>query len=239
MRNIRLTIEFDGTGYAGWQIQPGQPTIQGLIEQAAAKVFGTAITVYGCGRTDAGVSARNYVANCFCPAKLPVNRIPAALNHYLPEAVYVRQAEVVADDFHARYSARAKVYAYYIVCNRSPLRRRFAWEYTGPLNLSRLKSGTRFFIGTRDFSRFCFDRSENGVCTVSSITVRMRADELVITIRGDRFLYKMVRRIVGALVAYAGRRINAQDIRAALAGKRHRPFITAPARGLILEKVIY
>ncbi|MGB9742159.1 MAG: tRNA pseudouridine(38-40) synthase TruA [candidate division WOR-3 bacterium] len=239
IKNIKLTIEFDGTDYAGWQIQSGQPTVQGLIENAVARVFGQAITVYGCSRTDAGVSARNYTANFFMPLKLPVDRIPAALNHYLPPAIYVHQAEVVPDDFHARYSARVKTYVYHLICGRSPLRRRFAWEYPGRLDLSRLKKGARLFVGTRDFSRFCFVRSGNGVCTVKSITVRSRQDELLITVRGDRFLYKLVRRMVGALVAYAAGRITSRDIRAALAGRKHKPFITAPAHGLILERVGY
>lgn len=238
-RNIRLTIEFDGTGYAGWQVQPQQLTVQGLIEQAVAKVFGSKITVYGCGRTDAGVSARNYIANFFGPARLPVERIPAALNHYLPEDIFVKKAEVVANDFHARYSARAKVYSYYIIQGRSPLRRKFAWELPLNLDIARLESATHLLLGTKDFSRFCFVKSENGVCTVKSIRVKARADQLVLTITGDRFLYKMVRRIVGALVAYAGRKITQQDIKAALAGKRHKPFVTAPAQGLILEQVIY
>lgn len=234
-----MTIEFDGMGYAGWQIQPNKHTVQGLMEKAAAKVFGDDITIYGCSRTDAGVSARNYIANFFCSPKLLVSRIPAALNHYLPEDIFVKKAEVVADDFHARYSARAKIYSYYIILGRSPLRRRFAWEFPETLNISRLKIGMSIFIGTRDFSRFCFVNSGNGVCTVKSMSVKSHNDEIVITINGDRFLYKMVRRIVGALVAYASGRITKRDIRRALAGKSHKPFLTVPPQGLVLERVIY
>ncbi len=238
-RNIRLTIEFDGSAYAGWQIQPNRHTVQGMLTAAVEAVLGTKVVIHGCSRTDAGVSARNYVANFRCPGKIPAERIPPALNHYLPDDIFVKDAEAVADDFHARYSARGKVYSYYIVCGRSPLRRRFAWEYTGRIDVERLKNGSQLFLGTSDFSRFCYDRSGSGWCTVWSITVRQRLDELVLTIRGDRFLYKMVRRIVGALVAYATSRITKGDIRAALNGKKHRPFFTAPACGLILERVIY
>lgn len=238
-RNIRLTIEFDGTAYAGWQIQSNCQTVQGMLTAAVEAVLGTKVVIHGCSRTDAGVSARNYVANFRCPVKIPVERIPPALNHHLPDDIFVKDAEVVADDFHARYSARGKVYSYYIVCGRSPLRRRFAWEYTGRIDIERLKNCRQLFLGTSDFSRFCYDRSGGGWCTVRSITVQQHHDELVVTVRGDRFLYKMVRRIVGALVAYATGRITKRDIRAALNGRKHRPFVTAPACGLILERVIY
>lgn len=237
--NVRLTIEFDGTAYAGWQIQPNRQTVQGVLTAAVKAVLGTKVVIHGCSRTDAGVSARNYVANFRCPVKIPIERIPSALNHYLPDDIFVKDAEVVPDDFHARYSARGKVYSYYIVCGRSPLRRRFAWEYTGRIDIERLKNCRQLFLGTSDFSRFCYDRSGTGWCTVRSISIRHHHDELIITVRGNRFLYKMVRRIVGALVAYAAGRISKKDIDAALKGKKHRPFMIAPASGLILERVIY
>ncbi|MEO0049739.1 MAG: tRNA pseudouridine(38-40) synthase TruA [candidate division WOR-3 bacterium] len=239
MPNIRLTIEFDGTNYAGWQIQPKQKTIQGLLEASLKKIFGQDITVYGCGRTDAGVSARNYVANCHCPDRLSPARIAAALNFYLPSDIFVKSAEVVSDDFHARYSAITKTYTYSIICNRSPLRSRFAWEVFPPLDIKRLEKGAKLFLGKKDFNPFCAIRSGNGICTIRSIHITKKGDEILIKITGDRFLYKMVRRIVGALVAYATGRITVNDIRAALAGKKGKPFTSAPAQGLILERVEY
>ncbi len=232
-------VEFDGTAYAGWQRQPNRPTIQGLLEQAAQQVFGEEIKIYGCGRTDAGVSARNYVANFFCSSSLTVEKIPAALNFYLPADIYVKSADVVPDDFHARYSARMKTYTYRIVCGRSPLRARYSWEVGIGLDIRRLKSGAKLFIGRRDFNHFCCCRSGSGLCTVKSITCRQSGDEILITVKGDRFLYKMVRRIVGALVAYSARRLTREDIRRALIGEEHKPFVIAPARGLILEMVKY
>ncbi len=239
MPNVRLTIEFDGTNYAGWQIQAQQPTIQGILQNGLKKIFGQDICVYGCGRTDAGVSAHNYVANFHCPDRLPPARIAAALNFYLPSDIFVKAAEIVPDDFHARYSALTKTYSYSIICNRSPLRRRFAWEIYHPLNLKRLQRGARLFLGKKDFNAFCSIRSGKGICTIRLIRVIRKGDEIVIKITGDRFLYKMVRRIVGSLVAYAAGKITLKDIKAALIGKNSKPFTAAPAQGLILDRVSY
>jgi tRNA pseudouridine38-40 synthase len=238
MPNIRLTLEFDGRNYAGWQFQPNRPTIQGFLQTALKRIFGEELTVYGCGRTDAGVSARNYVASFQCPDRLPIEKIAAAINFYLPRDVWVKSAEVVPDEFHARFSVKTKTYKYYI-CGRSALKRKFAWEIYQPLDIELMRNAARFFVGTKDFSHFCSVSSGTGVCTVRSIRVRKEADDIVITIKGDRFLYKMVRRIVGALVAYASGRITKTDIRAALAGKQYKPFKAAPAHGLILEQVDY
>lgn len=239
LRNIRLTIEFDGTNYAGWQLQPNRQTIQGELQKALYNLFGTPLEIYGCSRTDAGVSARNYIANFFTDSALPVKKIAPALNFYLPRDIFVKSAEPVPIEFHARYSARAKTYSYTIVLNRSPLRSRYAWEYPYPLNLDRLKSAARLFLGKRDYNPFCHTREPNGVCQIFSIRIKTAPDQITIFIQGNRFLYKMVRRIVGAMVSYAACRLTKQQIRAALAGRAHRSFQTAPANGLILESVRY
>jgi len=239
VRNVQLIIEFDGTAYAGWQSQPNHLTIQGLLERAAQRLFGQRIKIYGCSRTDAGVSARNYVANFSYSSSLPVEKIPAALNFYLPADIYVKSADIVPEDFHARYSARLKTYTYRIVYGRSPLRSRRSWEVGTRLDVQRLKSVAKLFIGTLDFQPFCHCQSGPSICTVKSITCKQFRDEILITVKGDRFLYKMVRRIVGALVAYSSCRLTKRDIRRALKGRKHKPFVIAPARGLILEGVQY
>lgn len=238
-RNIRLTIEFDGTNYAGWQIQPNKPTVQGKLQTALRQLFGTVTKLYGCSRTDAGVSARNYLANFFTTSTLPVEKIARALNCYLTRDIFVKSAEPAPPDFHARYRARAKTYSYRIVLTRSPLRAPNAWEYPYPLNLNRLKSATRLFIGKKDYNHFCHTNEPSGFCRITSIRIKALDDEITIFVRGDRFLYKMVRRIVGALVAYSAGRLTWKDLRAALAGKKSKPFVTAPASGLTLEQVHY
>ncbi len=239
MRNIRLTIEFDGTNYAGWQVQPNRATIQGTLQAALKRLFRKEITLYGCGRTDAGVSAKNYIANFFTDSTLPVEKIPPALNSLLPKDIFIKNAEIVPLDFHARFHAKSKTYSYLIISGRSPLRARYAWEFYQPLDLERLKIAGKLFLGKRDFNHFCHTYEKNGFCQITSIRIKKSGDETKIKITGDRFLYKMVRRIVGAMVAYAGHRLTQKEIKSALAGKRHRPFQTAPANGLILESVRY
>jgi tRNA pseudouridine38-40 synthase len=238
-RNIHLTVEFDGTGYSGWQFQPSQPSVQAALETALAGVTGAATKVYGCGRTDAGVSARNYVANFHTASRLPTERLRLALNASLPDDILVKSARDEAPDFHARHSARSKTYRYLIVAGRSPLRRRHAWEFRFRLDPGRMKAAAVLFEGRRDFSAFCQTRNRSGVCRVSRVAVAARTDEVVIAVKGDRFLYKMVRRIVGALVACGAGRLTERDIRAALAGRPAPVFPTAPARGLVLDRVTY
>jgi tRNA pseudouridine38-40 synthase len=239
MRNLKLVIEFDGAGYAGWQYQPDRPTIQGEIESALGRLIGQKTTVYGCGRTDAGVSARRYVANAHVNLILPLERVRAALNHFLPADIHVHAVDEVAADFHARFSAKRKTYVYRIVRGASPLRCRHAWEYSYPLDVERVRRAAGSFEGRRDFQPFCQTRDANGFCTVESVSATTDGDELAIRVRGDRFLYKMVRRIAGALVACGSGRLTQKDIRAALAGRPSRSFVTAPARGLLLDSVEY
>jgi len=283
MRNIRLTIEFDGSDFFGWQFQPNRPTIQAALQSAVERVTKEKAVVYGCSRTDSGVSARNYVANFHTDSRLPVRRIPVAINANLPATICVKSAEDVGPEFHARFSARGKTYEYLVVMGRSPLRRAHAWELYPPADPARMARALRLFSGERDFRAFCHlkaadssrlaahgrDRfpvagdchpvsaEETGgctslprpyaktpapssaFCTLTRASLAKDGDEILVTIRGNRFLYKMVRRIVGAAVTYGAAGITLADIRAALAGREHQPFQTAPASGLILDSVRY
>ena len=273
-RNLKLVVEFDGTKYAGWQYQPRHQTIQGELESALAKILQKKVTVYGCGRTDAGVSARAYVANFHaeghdrivgqfgsCPKAL--DRLKLALNHFLPEDILVTSVEETKPGFHARHSTLGKTYVYRIVRRRSPLRRRHAWEFWFKLDVEKMRKAARLFEGTRDFRAFCQTRDLDGTCHVRRVRVLARdmtalsdrgrrgqlscnsdrvpvpEDEVLVVVEGDRFLYKMVRRIVGALVACGSGRLTQKDIRAALAGRPYQPFQTAPAQGLLLDSVDY
>jgi tRNA pseudouridine38-40 synthase len=239
MRNLKLVVEFDGTKYAGWQYQPRHQTVQGAIESAVGKILQQKVTVYGCGRTDAGVSARAYVANVHLDSLLSVERMKLAFNHFLPEDILVTSVEDKKPGFHARHSALGKTYVYRIVRRRSPLRRRHAWEFWFKLDVEKMRKAARLFEGARDFRAFCQTRDENGTCHVRHVRVAASDDEVLVTVDGDRFLYKMVRRIVGALVACGSGRLTQKDIRAALAGKPFAPFQTAPAHGLLLDSVEY
>jgi tRNA pseudouridine38-40 synthase len=237
MRNLKLTVEFDGASYAGWQRQPDRPTVQGELESVLGKVLRQEVTAYGCGRTDAGVSARRYVLNFHAESALPPERLRAVLNHFLPDDIHVVSAAEATPDFHARFSAKRKTYVYRIIRSTSPLRRRHEWEYRYPLDVERMRKAARLFQGRKDYQPFCQTRDANGTCQVETVAVDVTGDEVTVTVRGDRFLYKMVRRIVGALAACGSGRLSQGDIRAALAGKRHPPFPTAPANGLLLDSV--
>ena len=237
--NIRLTIEFDGAAYAGWQFQPNRPTVQGEIEAAVGKVDGGPVTVYGCSRTDAGVSARNYVANFHTHSPLKPERWRLALNNHLPKDIHIKAAEVVPENFHARHSALGKTYVYRMVRGISPLRRGRAWELRFPVDAEKMRRAAKLFVGTKDFRHFCQVEDADGKCTVLAVAVAEHEDEITVTVQGDRFLYKMVRRIVGAMVTYGMGRISLADLRAAMAGKPHGFFQTAPAPGLLLHSVKY
>jgi tRNA pseudouridine38-40 synthase len=254
LRNLKLTVEFDGAKYAGWQFQPNHPTVQGEIESAIRSVLGKKTTVYGCGRTDAGVSARAYVANFHTDSPLRPDRLKLALNHFLPEDILVMSIEEAPPGFHARHSAMGKTYVYRIVRRKSPLRRRHAWEFWFKLDVEKMRKAARRFEGAKDFRLFCQTRDQDGTCHVRRVRVAARdmtelsdnsdrvpvpEDEVLVVVEGDRFLYKMVRRIVGALVACGSGRLTQKDIRAALAGRPFPPFQTAPAQGLLLDSVEY
>jgi tRNA pseudouridine38-40 synthase len=239
VHNLKLTIEFAGTAYAGWQYQPERPTVQGMLEAAIKRVTGETVTLYGCGRTDAGVSARSYVANFHTGCGLRNDRLRLAINWHLPKDVHVLAVEDAGPGFHARHDAEAKTYCYRIVLGISPLRRGRAWEFKYPLDVTKLRSAAALLVGTRDFQPFCQTQDKDGRCAVREIGVTESGDEVMISVRGDRFLYKMIRRIVGALVAYGAGRITKADIRSALAGRKHQPFQTAPAQGLLLDSVEY
>lgn len=199
------------------------------------------------------MSARVYAANAHIDSPLSIDRLKLALNHFLPNDILVLSIEEAKPGFHARHSALGKTYVYRIVRRKSPLRRRHAWEFWFKLDVEKMRKAAHLFEGAKDFRPFCQTRDEDGLChvrhvrvsagheriVIDSYRVPSPPDEVLVTVEGDRFLYKMVRRIVGALVACGSGRLTQKDIRAALAGKPYRPFQTAPAQGLLLYSVDY
>ena len=251
--NVRLDLEFDGTAYCGWQFQRDHPTVQGTLEQALARLFGSPVRVTGAGRTDAGVSALDYPVNFTAPRKLPRRTIRAALNQFLPQDIRVRRARSVAPAFHARFDARSKIYRYTIVGGRSPVLKRQAWELDYPVDRALMKQGARVFLGTHDFAPFCrlkkgrdfALRHPDGKVNVMRVRLLARRSAvagrklLQIEFEGDRFLYKMVRRMVGALVDVGRGKFPLSELRQAVQNRPQVQFSTAPARGLLLVRVKY
>ena len=245
MRRIKLTIEYDGTGYRGWQVQLSGPTVQGAIEEKLTSITGERIHVIGSGRTDAGTHAFAQVAHFTTAARIDVASMKRALNSLLPPEIVIRKAEEVADDFHARKHAKAKVYEYRILNRetRSALYYRYAWHIPYPLDLEAMQEAARTLIGEHDFASF---RSV-GTPTRTAVRTVFRAewrreDEglLLFEIEANGFLKQMVRAIIGTLVEVGKRKIDRKEFEAILQSReRKNAGPTAPAHGLFLKEVKY
>ena len=245
MRNIRLTIEYDGTDYFGWQIQKRKPTVQGEIKKVLERILEEKITLIGAARTDSGVHALGQVANFKTRnKKLTTDNFIKALNSLLPSDIVIKEVKKVADSFHARYSAKSKIYRYQILKQLLPsaLGRGFSWHIPQTLDWRKIREASKYFVGKYDFSPFSVTGSsrKSGQCAVRDFKIKKVKNLYVLQIEANYFLYKMVRRIVGALIEVGREKIEPEYIRALLNGKastlRAR---TAPPHGLFLIKVKY
>lgn len=244
MPTFKTTIEYDGTAYAGWQRQPHHPTIQAALEQALHTVTQTDIPVIGAGRTDAGVHALGQVASFRCDKSMPVEDWKRALNGLLPEDISVLSVERVSDDFHARYSARQKLYEYRILnrTERSALARNRACHIPQPLDLSLMREAAAVLIGTHDFSSFQGSRTDtdNPVCEVRRLEINHQEGLIKIQVQADRFLRQMVRAMVGTLVEVGLGKRTPHSVKEILEARDRRAAgYTAPAQGLYLVRVDY
>ena len=245
MRTIKLVVQYDGSDYVGWQRQGKGESVQGLIEQALAKIDGAPVTLHGAGRTDAGVHAVGQVASARIDSPLEDRRLARALNAHLPEAIRVTELTTVPDDFHARFSATAKTYEYRIWNGRTvpPFIRQYAWHIIEPLNVPLMQEASRAIPGEHDFAAFRSARSLNHT-TVREITSAgwrpADAQILVFEIAGKGFLRYMVRSLVGTVVEIGRGQRPVEDMARLLAAPdRSQAGRTAPARGLFLMKVDY
>jgi len=253
LRNIRLTIAYEGTNYAGWQVQPNRSSIQGTIEAALKSLTGEAVRIHGAGRTDAGVHAVGQVAHFATAATIPPDRFAAALNSELPGDVIIRDSCEVPDDFHARYSAVRKQYRYLIDTAEitPPWLRGLVWRVPGMFDEEALAEAGHRLIGKHDFSAFESKSSpeEDSRRTVFDIDVtrlptalgwQRDHEVLSIAITADGFLYNMVRSLVGTLVQVAQGRLSADGVTRILNScDRSQAGPTAPPHGLSLMWVDY
>ena len=243
-RTIRLVLSYDGTDYAGWQSQPGPPTIQGLLVREIRRLCGDDARVTGASRTDAGVHALRQTVSVVTSSALPPAAVLGALNAALPRDVRVLAAHDAPSGFHARFAARGKRYVYLIDNARVPLPllRRFAWHVAAPLDAGRMRTALAALRGRHDFSAFraAAGREANPVCRVAAIHVVRRRDRLAIAISADRFLHHMVRTIVGSAVDVGRQAREPEWLAEALASRdRARAGPTAPPQGLVLLRVLY
>ncbi len=242
MKNYRLVIGYDGTDFRGWQRQPDGRTVQGVLEEAVFNVTRKRTVVHGAGRTDAGVHALGQVASIRGVFKLTDEVLFRALNAVLPADVRVFSLGEAPPGFHARRSARSKLYRYRIVHapQASPLDRRYVLHWPYPLKLGAMREAARLFVRTADFTAFSSNRDRSPVRTVTRSELRRSGDEIVYTVEAQGFLRYMVRTIVGTLLEVGRGRIRPADIEE-IFGNRDRSLAgpTAPARGLTLVRVDY
>ena len=244
MPTFKLVLEYDGTNYHGWQIQPNLPTIQATIEAAICEVAQLDVDVIGAGRTDAGVHALGQVAHFSTTARLTAEEWQRALNGLLPPDIAVLAVEPVPDSFHARFSAKSKLYRYLILTrvHRSALSRSKVLHYPYPLDLAAMQDAARALVGTHDFSSFQNSPTdaENPVCTITHLTIERFGDEIRFEVESNRFLKQMVRAIVGTLLEVGRGKLKAGDVAGILAARdRTKAGPTAPAHGLYLVRVAY
>lgn len=241
---IKLTLEYDGTYYHGWQIQPRLTTIQGVIENALQQLTRKPVRITGAGRTDAGVHAFGQVAHFSPPAPLDLDTWVRGLNALLPEDIAVRSAEAVPASFHARFSAKRKTYTYFIYNHprRSPLHHRTTWHVFQPLNLSKMRSAARLLIGRHDFTSLCAagSEAEDHILDLQKIEIKKEEERIMLTFQAPRFLQYMVRNLVGLLVEVGRGRKRVEEISAILQGRDRRlAGPTAPPQGLFLVRIEY
>jgi tRNA pseudouridine38-40 synthase len=245
---FKLAIAYDGSRYAGWQIQKIGLGVQQVIEEALAKIFSREIRLHSSSRTDQGVHARAMIAHFEIPEaafKMSLPKLPLAINANLPPDIRVMEARRAKPKFHARFDAKGKEYRYLVYNHHAhdPLLRLTSWHVPGPLNLAAMKAAARAFVGKQDFEAFAATRGykmESYVRTLSECSIQKKGPLLAFKIRGDGFLYKMCRGIVGTLVQVGMGKFKADDVRPMLAARdRRMAGMTAPAHGLVLWKVFY
>jgi tRNA pseudouridine38-40 synthase len=249
MRNLKLTLAYDGTDFKGWQVQPDAPTIQATLAFAIGRITGENVLPQGSGRTDAGVHALAQVASFTTNSVIPAANLVIALNDTLPPAIRILDVQEVPPDFHARKSARAKTYRYRMYRNSIclPFLARYVWHYPYPLNEEAMRTAASLIEGEHDFTSFAAVDPERGsgdqgsnVRRVFSSMWRRDGDELIYEVRGNGFLHHMVRNLIGTFLLVGKGTLKPEDVLGILQAKnRSAAGATAPASGLYLVGVEY
>ena len=244
MRNIKLTIEYDGKDFKGWQKQPNKPNIQGEIERAIYNITKEEVDLIGSGRTDAGVHALGQVANFKTNSNIPIEKLALAINSQLKNTIIIKKAEEVDERFHSRYNAKHKTYRYII--NNSPCGTAIyrSLEYCFPIKLdvAKMQEGAKYFEGEHDFKAFKSSgtSAKNSVRTIYNASVKQEGEKIIIELTGNGFLYNMVRIISGTLLDVGLQKIKPEEIKNIIEEKdRQKAGKTLPAHGLYLVEVKY
>ena len=244
MRNIKLTIEYDGTLYSGWQKQNNAKTVQETIEKALSKILKAEVSITGSSRTDSGVHAKGMVANFFTDSRIPAEKFREAINTKLPDDIAIIKSEEVDLDFHARYLSKGKTYCYTIInrYEKVALYKNYSHHVREKLDLELMNKCCKMFIGKHDFSAFKAAGSsvKTSVRTISDLHIEKEDDFIKIYVTADGFLYNMVRIIVGTLIEVGQNKRSIETVKKAINScNREDAGYCVPPNGLILEKVYY
>lgn len=239
----KITISYDGTNYCGWQVQNNGISIQSVVQKALATVLRSSLDLSGSSRTDAGVHAEGQVAHFDWDEPLDLKKLVFSLNSLLPSDIRIVSLEKAKDSFHARYSALEKIYRYHLCFTQDPFTKLYSLNIAGPLDLDAIGEALGYLVGKQDFSSFANAGGKENLDPVRTLFAAdfNRTDEGgIFTFRGNGFLYKMVRNIVGTLIDVGKGRIPAEKIPLILAAKdRKKAGASAPAKGLFLQKILY
>jgi tRNA pseudouridine38-40 synthase len=245
MSRIKITISYDGASFSGYQVQPSKRTVQLELEKALSKMHkDQQVKVTSSGRTDAGVHAIGQVCHFDSVLNIATEAWKKALNALLPDDIHVKSAEEVEATFHARYDTTGKEYRYKIWRGKDPniFQRKYMYHYPYELNISAMKEASKQFIGTHDFTSFCAANTDvkDKIRSIYDISIIEEGNEVVLTFRGNGFLYNMVRILVGTILEVGNGKIKVSEINEIIAGKnRAKAGKTAPPQGLYLWQVFY
>jgi tRNA pseudouridine38-40 synthase len=242
----KCTCAYDGTDFDGWQRQPGGAAVQNHIEAALSQIFDRPLQIQGSGRTDAGVHAWGQCFHFDADWQHTPEKLTRALHSILPTSIRIHSVRAVSDDFHARFSVQGKRYIYrYFLGRADPIDDRYVWACRDfPVNLQAMQAAADILTGTHDFTAYSAshgkDNDPNPVKTVTRLELKQRGKHLRLDAEGSGFLYRMVRSFAGALYAVGRGRLTPEDIETILASReRTHRIVTAPAKGLFLDKVFY
>ncbi len=244
MHNYKIIIEYDGTNFVGWQQQENGQSIQSAIQEALVKLSSEKVTIFGAGRTDAGVHAYGQVASFTLNKKIETDVIRDGLNQHLrPQPIAVQKAELVDDAFHARFSAKKRCYEYKIINRRPPLTIDVnrAWCVYKNLDIEKMKSESSSFLGKHDLNAFrsAHCQSKNSIKTIDSISIKNKDEQIIFEVSAKSFLHSQVRIMIGTLVDIAKGNINETVLEIINSKQRDFAGQTAPAHGLYLKKIEY
>lgn len=244
MCKVAIICEYDGTDFVGFQFQNNGRSVEGCLEEALSNLYKTNIDIQGCSRTDSGVHARGHVSSLDVPFIIPEDRLPAAINVFLPSDIAVKKAIYTNDEFNARFDSLGKRYIYRIYSDpiRQPLKDRYAYHVKQQLDIEAMQKASLAFAGEHDFKAFCAAGGSQvtTVRRIFSVNVFEKDGMIEIVVQGAAFLYNMVRIISGTLLEVGTGRIKAEDVAKIIASlDRSKAGRTLPAKGLTLEEVFY